>query len=67
MEENDRNKIIAIGAFLGAVTGAIAGLMLYRSAEKKGTELSIGTGEGIRLALLVFGLLRSISSLDDKS
>lgn len=65
MENTDRNKVIAMGAFLGAVTGAIAGLMLHRSAEQKGTELSIGTGEGVRIALLVFGLLRSISSLDD--
>lgn len=65
MDNNDRTKVLAIGALLGAVTGTLAALMLYRRAEKEGTELSITTGEGLRIGLLVFGLLRSISSLDD--
>ena len=64
--ENNRNKILAIGALLGAVTGTLAALMLYRRAENEGTDLSISTGEGLRIGLLVVGLLRSISSLDDK-
>jgi gas vesicle protein len=63
---NNRNKTLAIGAFLGAVTGALAALMLYRRAEKEGAELSISTGEGLKIGLLVFGLLRSISTLDDR-
>ncbi len=63
---NNRNKTLAIGALLGAVTGLLAALMLYRSAEKNNTDLSIGAGESLRIGLLVMGLLRSISSLDDK-
>jgi hypothetical protein len=62
---DNRTKTLAAGALLGAVTGLLAALMLHRRAEKEGTELSISTGEGLRLGLLVFGLLRSISSLDD--
>jgi hypothetical protein len=62
---NNRNKTLAAGAFLGAVTGLLAALMLQRRAEKQGTEISISTGEGLRLGLLVIGLLRSISTLDD--
>lgn len=65
MEKNDRNKILAMGALLGAVTGVLGALMLYRRAESEGTDLSISTGEGLRIGLLVVGLLRSISTLDD--
>lgn len=63
---NNRSKVLATGALLGAVTGLLAALMLQRQAEKKGTEISISGGEGLRLGLLVMGLLRSISTLGEE-
>jgi len=43
-------------------------MILQRRAEKTGTEISLSTGEGIQLGVMVMGLLRAISSLgDDKS
>lgn len=62
---NDRNKTLAAGAFLGAVTGLIAAMLLQRRAEKYGTDISISTGESLQLGMLVVGLLRSIASLGD--
>ena len=63
---DNRSKTLVAGALLGAVTGLLAALLLQRQAEKKGTDLSISTGEGLKIGLLVVGLLRAITSLDDK-
>jgi hypothetical protein len=38
---------------------------LVQRAEKEGTEVQLGTGDGIRLGLLVLGMLRQVSRLGD--
>ena len=63
---NNKSKTLVMGAFLGAVIGLFAAMLLQRNAEKAGTEIDISTGEGLRLGLLVIGLLRSISTLGDE-
>ena len=64
----NQNKILLFGALIGAFTGLVAAMILQRRAEKTGTEISLSTGEGIQLGVMVMGLLRAISSLgDDKS
>lgn len=62
---NTKNKTLAIGTLIGAVTGLFAAMLLQRRADKEGTEIEISTGEGLKLGLLVIGLLRSISALGD--
>ena len=61
---NNRNTIL-FGALIGAVTGVVAAALLTRSAEKTERETAITTGEGLKLGVLVFGLLRAIASLGD--
>lgn len=61
----NKNKVILAGALIGAVTGLVAALLLTRRAEKEEKETAITTGEGIKLGVLVFGLLRAIASLGD--
>jgi len=61
----NKNKIIFFGALIGAVTGLVAALLLTRRAEKNERETAITSGEGLKLGVLVFGLLRAISSLGD--
>lgn len=63
---DQRNKILLIGALAGAATGLIAAMMLHRRAERMGTEVSLSTGEGIQLGMLVLGLVRSIATLADR-
>jgi len=63
---NNRSKTLAAGALIGALTGLFAAMLLQRRAEKEGTDITISTGEGLRLGLLVIGLLRSISTLGDE-
>lgn len=61
----NKNRIIFFGTLIGAVTGLIAALLLTRRAEKNERETAITSGEGLKLGVLVFGLLRAIASLTD--
>jgi hypothetical protein len=61
----NQNKILVFGALIGAATGLAAAMILQRRAEKTGTEISLSTGEGIQLGVMIMGLLRAISSLGD--
>jgi phage protein U len=62
----NQNRILLFGALIGAGTGLVAAMILQRRAEKTGTEISLATGEGIQLGVMVLGLLRAISSLGDE-
>lgn len=62
---NDKTRVILSGALLGAVTGLVAALLLTRRAEKNERETALTAGEGLKLGVLVFGLLRAIASLGD--
>ena len=62
----NQNRILIFGALIGAGTGLVAAMILQRRAEKTGTEISLSTGEGIQLGVMILGLLRAISSLGDE-
>jgi gas vesicle protein len=59
------SRLLLGGALVGAVIGLIAAMLINRRAEKNESETAITAGEGIKLGVLVFGLLRAISSLGD--
>ena len=61
----NKSRNLVFGALVGAFTGLVAAMLLNRRAEKFGTETAITAGEGMKLGMLVFGLLRAISSLGD--
>jgi gas vesicle protein len=61
----NKSRTILFGALIGAVTGLIAATLLTRRAEKSERETAITTGEGLKLGVLIFGLLRAIASLGD--
>ena len=60
-----KSSTILYGTLIGAVTGLVTALLLSRRAEKNERETTITTGEGLKLGVLVFGLLRAIASLGD--
>jgi hypothetical protein len=60
-----KRKIIIYGALIGAVTGLVAAILLTRRAERTDGETAITSGEGLKLGVLILGLLRAISSLGD--
>lgn len=61
----NKSRVLFAGALIGAVTGLIAAALLTRRAEKNEAETAITPGEGLKLGVLVFGLLRAIASLGD--
>lgn len=61
----NKSRTILFGALIGAVTGLIAAVLLTRRAEKNESEIAITSGQGLKLGVLVFGLLRAIASLGD--
>ena len=61
----NRGKTLIFGALIGAFTGLIAAVILSRRAEKHEKETALTAGEGLKLGMLVFGLLRAIASLGD--
>jgi len=61
----NRNRTLLIGALLGATTGLIGAMLLNRRAEETGSELALNSGDGMKLGVMVIGLLRAIASLGD--
>jgi hypothetical protein len=60
------NRVLLFGALIGAATGLVAAMMLQRRAEKTGNEITLSTGEGIQLGVMIMGLLRAVAALADK-
>jgi gas vesicle protein len=62
----NKSKTLLTGALIGAFTGLIAAMLLTRRAEREEKSTAITAGEGLKLGVLVFGLLRAIASLGDE-
>ena len=62
----NKGRTLLFGALIGAFTGLVAAMLLNRRAEKNETETALTAGEGMKLGVLVFGLLRAIASLWDE-
>ena len=62
----NKNRTLIVGALAGAVTGLVAAMLLNRRAEQEGTELALSTSDGMKLGVMVIGLLRAIASLGEE-
>mgnify|MGYP006971760511 CR=1 FL=1 len=62
--KNPTSKVLVAGAIIGALTGVGTAYLLTKNAEREGEELAISTGQGLKLGLLILGMLRQILKLD---
>jgi hypothetical protein len=60
---NTQRRTLLIGAAVGALTGLAAAYLLNRRAAKNEADVALTPTEGLKIGLLVVGLLRSIASL----
>jgi hypothetical protein len=60
--QNWKPKALVIGAVVGAAVGLTAAYLLVQRSEED-EKPNISLGEGIKIGVMVFGLLRSIASL----
>jgi len=59
-------RAIVVGALIGALTGVATAVLLVRRSEQRGESLKVSTGEGLRLGMLLAGLLREVAALPDR-
>jgi hypothetical protein len=64
-QENWKMKVMVIGGLMGLVTGLAAAYLLVQRAEKAQEQPLLNSSEGVKLGLLVFGLLRQVSQLGE--
>ncbi len=61
-----KTKTLLIGAALGALTGLGAAYLLTRRAEQRGERLAISSGQGLKIGMLLAGLLQQVLRLGDE-
>jgi hypothetical protein len=62
----NRSRTLILGALVGAITGLIAASLLNRRMEETEGGTALTAGDGMKLGVMVFGLLRAIASLGDE-
>ena len=65
VDDSWKSKALLAGALIGALTGVGTAYFLIKNAEKEGETLSLSSGQGIKLGLLLLGTLRQVMQLDD--
>ena len=67
MDSNEswKSRTIVIGIVLGALAGMGAAYLLVQRAEREGRNPEMTPGEGVKLGLLVLGVLRQIAQLGE--
>ena len=59
-------KVLVIGTVLGAAAGLTAAYMIVQQSDRTGHPPQVSAFDGVKIALLVFGLLRQIGTLGEK-
>jgi hypothetical protein len=65
MENSWVTQVLVIGAVVGALTGLGGAYLLIQRSKRKAEPPSLSTSEGLRLGLIIFGLLRQVAMLGD--
>ena len=63
---NNRNRTLLLGTLVGAATGLIGAMLLNRRAQETGNEIALSTGDGVKIGMMVVGLLRAVASLGEE-
>ncbi len=61
--DNWKPKALLIGGVAGAAVGVAAAYLLIQRTPKEDGAPKISVGDGVKIGVLIFGLLRSITNL----
>ena len=61
-----KTKTVLVGGLLGALTGLGAAYLMVRRAEQQGEHISISSGQGLKIGVLLAGVLRSVLNLEEE-
>ena len=62
---NWKTRVMILGGVLGLLSGLAAGYLLVQRAERENTEPQLNAKEGVKLGVLLFGLLREVALLGE--
>ena len=62
----NKNKALLSGALIGAAIGLAGAFLLTRKAEETGNAITVSSGDGMRLGVMIIGLLRAVSALGEE-
>ena len=60
-----KTRVMLIGGILGALAGVGAAYLLIQNAERSGKQLKGSPGDGVKLGVLLMGLMRQVAELGD--
>ncbi len=60
-----KTKTLLYGALIGAVVGVGGAYLLIQNAEKRGEQVEVSSREGLKLGLILLGLLRQVAQLGE--
>ena len=65
MEESDnwKRKALIIGGVAGLLTGLLAAYLFIQRAEQEEEQPKLSAGEGVKVVVVVMGLLKLISDM----
>ncbi len=63
---NTRSRTLVYGVLIGAATGLVAAMLLNRRTTPDNQITAMTAGDGLKLGVMVFGLLRAIASLGEE-
>ncbi len=59
-------RMLVLGGVVGALAGVIGAYLLVQRAAEQQDRPKLTAGEGVKLGVLVLGLLRQVSTLGEK-
>lgn len=62
-EEQWKTKVLIIGGVVGVLTGLFGAYLLIQNADRRDATPELSAGEGVKLGVLVLGLLRQVAQL----